>query len=331
MTLQKLIVFDMDGVLIDVSGSYRETARKTARLFFDGARGFEKMPDPLFPLTDLAELKQTGGLNNDWDLTALTLHLLLALVKTPTGRLSADKPPGAEETIRRCDVSDLADFLNTSSRPLMDLLDRYGRRHDPFVTSCYQGDVNTGNRIKRIFQEIYLGPSLFTALHGGQARCYRGEGLIHRENLLMDPTLLADLSRDHILAIATGRPRAEADFPLDRFDLRKYFELVITLDDCTLEEERIFTERGERISLKKPDPYMLDRIPCLIGKGFSECYYLGDMPDDMQAARSSKTGYRGVGIVLSSADPNNLREALLQAGADYVIADYKLLPEMIGI
>jgi phosphoglycolate phosphatase-like HAD superfamily hydrolase len=212
----------------------------------------------------------------------------------------------------------------------MDLLDRYGRRHDPFVTSCYQGDVDTGNRIKRIFQEIYLGRSLFTALYGREPGCYRGEGLIHRESLLMDPTLLADLSRDHILAIATGRPRSEADFTLDLFDLRKYFQLVITLDDCTREEERIFTERGERISLRKPDPYMLDRIPCLIGKGFSECYYLGDMPDDMQAARSSKTGYRGVGVVLSSADPENLREALLQAGAKQIIDDYTVLPGIIG-
>lgn len=329
MTLPKLIVFDMDGVLIDVSGSYRETTRKTARLFFDEARGFGKLPDPLFPLTDLAELKQTGGLNNDWDLTALTLHLLFALVNTPAGPLSADASSAPEETIRRCDVSGLADFLNASSHPLMDLLARYGRRHDPFVTSCYQDDVGTGNRIKRIFQEIYLGRSLFTAHYDQEPRFYRGEGLIHRESLLMNGTLLADLARDHLLAIATGRPKAEADFPLDRFDLRKYFQLVITLDDCTREEERIFAERGERISLKKPDPYMLDQIPRLIGKGFSERYYLGDMPDDMQAARTSKTGYRGVGVVLSSADPENLRKELLQAGAEQIISDYTALPEIL--
>ena len=200
MKLPKLIVFDMDGVLIDVSGSYRETARKTARLFFDGARGFGKLPDPLFPLTDLAELKQTGGLNNDWDLTALTLHLLFALVKTPAASSSAEDVSTYEETIRRCDVSDLTDFLNASPRPLMDLLDRYGRRHDPFVTSCYQGDVDTGNVIKRIFQEIYLGPSLFRKHYGQEPRFWTEEGLIHRETLLIDPALLADLARDHILA-----------------------------------------------------------------------------------------------------------------------------------
>jgi len=335
--LPKLIVFDMDGVLIDVSGSYRETDRKTARLFFAGAKGFGRLPEPLFPLTGLAELKQTGGLNNDWDLTALTLHLLFAKVKTPAWPSSPNDSPGWEGMIRGCDLSELADFLKNTSRPLMDLLSRYGRRNDPFVAACFQGDVLTGNVIKRIFQEIYLGPSLFAALYGDTLRqgvpvprFYQGEGLIHRESLLINPALLAELSRKHVLAIATGRPQAEADFPLDRFDLRKYFQLVITLDDCTREEEKVFIERGERISLKKPDPYMLDRIPCLIGKGFSECYYLGDMPDDMQAARAAKSGYRGIGVILSSAEPETLRRDLLQAGADRLIDDFADLPRILA-
>jgi phosphoglycolate phosphatase-like HAD superfamily hydrolase len=330
MKLPKLIVFDMDGVLIDVSGSYRETARKTARLFFAGAKGFERLPDPLFSLADLAELKQTGGLNNDWDLTALVLHLLFAKIKTPAGQLSPSGSSGWEERIRNCDLSELADFLTKNPRPLMDLLSRYDRRNDPFVAACFQKDVLTGNMIKRIFQEIYLGRPLFAAYYGQEPRFYKGEGLIHRESLLIDPALLADLSRNHVLAIATGRPQAEADFPLDRFDLRKYFQLVITLDDCTWEEEKIFIEHGERISLKKPDPFMLDRIPHLIRKKFSEHYYLGDMPDDMQAARSSKTGYRGVGVILSATEPEKLRRDLLQAGADFILTDPAALPGILG-
>lgn len=325
MKLPKLIVFDMDGVLIDVSGSYRETVRKAARLFFAGAKGFESLPDPLFPLTDLASLKQTGGLNNDWDLTALTLHLLFAQVKTDVAPSSAPDASSYEGAIRHCDVSDLAVFLKTSTRPLTELIEQHGRRNEPFVARCYRGDVGSGNAIKQIFQEIYLGPSLFRKHYDQEPRFWTKEGLIHRETLLIDTALLAALSRDHILAIATGRPKAEADFPLDRFDLRKYFRTVITLDDSLLEEERIFRESGTRVSLKKPDPYMLDQIPALIGKPFKDCYYLGDMPDDMQAARASKTGYKGVGVTVSSAEPEALRRDLLQACADHIIAEYSSL------
>ncbi|MBW1891762.1 MAG: hypothetical protein JRI93_14850, partial [Deltaproteobacteria bacterium] len=71
----KLIVFDMDGVIVDVSRSYRDTVRRTARLFFNGILSEEDLPDPLFSLTDLARVKQAGGLNNDWELTYHVLSL----------------------------------------------------------------------------------------------------------------------------------------------------------------------------------------------------------------------------------------------------------------
>jgi phosphoglycolate phosphatase-like HAD superfamily hydrolase len=54
------------------------------------------------------------------------------------------------------------------------------------------------------------------------------------------------------------------------------------------------------------------------------------MPDDMQAARSSRTGYRGVGVIFSSAEPENLRRELLQAGADFILADPAALPGILG-
>ena len=69
MKPKKLIVFDMDGVLIDVSNSYRATVRQTAGLFFSLAGHADELPEPLFDLPDLAEVKQSGGLNNDWDLS----------------------------------------------------------------------------------------------------------------------------------------------------------------------------------------------------------------------------------------------------------------------
>lgn len=329
MKLPKLIVFDMDGVIIDVSRSYRETVRQTARLFLQGAKGFEKLPNPLFSLADLARLKQTGGLNNDWDLTSQILSLLFTLVKAPIDPAALGTCLCREEAIKGCDVSELADFLKTSSAPLMDLFIRYGRRKDPFIAEWFKGEVGAGNIIKQIFQEIYLGTVLFPAIYGFKSRFWKREGLINQESLLIDRAILKRLAERHILAIATGRPRVEADYPLDHFTIRKYFQMVITLDDCSLEEERIFKERGERISLSKPNPFMLDLIPRLSGKDFLECYYLGDTPDDMLAARSSQTGYQGVGVVLSSPDQANLRKELLKAGADHIIDDYSNLPKII--
>ena len=84
MKPKKLIVFDMDGVLIDVSNSYRDTVRQTAGLFFSLARHAERLPEPLFDLQDLAEVKQSGGLNNDWDLSFQVISLLTTTLEKTT-------------------------------------------------------------------------------------------------------------------------------------------------------------------------------------------------------------------------------------------------------
>jgi len=330
MKTQALIVFDMDGVLIDVSGSYRDTVRQTARLFLKRADGFENLPDPLFSLSDLAAVKQSGGLNNDWDLTVVILNLLFTRVKCP--KVYADPDPWVRygETIKQCDVSALARFLQSTDMPVASLLEKNGRPRHDFVTGLYTGDVGSGNIIKQIFQEIYLGIDLFRSTYGFAPKVYRDEGFINRESLLVDRSVLQSLARIHTLAIATGRPRAEAKYPLERFGIGNLFTVMLTLDDCLEEEQRIEQETGQTVSLSKPDPWMLDAVAGTIGENFSRSYYVGDMPDDMFAASRSKTGFTAVGTVLAAPDRENLKQELLRAGADYIIEDLQKLPEIVG-
>lgn len=54
-----MIVFDMDGVLVDVSDSYRETIVQTVRHFTGQTVARER----------IQEYKNAGGWNNDWDLS----------------------------------------------------------------------------------------------------------------------------------------------------------------------------------------------------------------------------------------------------------------------
>jgi len=319
----------MDGVLIDVSRSYRDTVRQTAKLFFKGARSWEDLPDPLFQLSDLARVKQSGGLNNDWDLTCLVITLLFSHAKTPTIHEDPDNWRRYQKTIRHCDVTLLARFLQSTNRPLTTLLEKKGKLTDTFIMSLYVDDVGSGNIIKQIFQEIYLGKDLFESTYGMPPKVYNGEGSIHREDLLFDKSLLEYLSKDNILAIATGRPKVEADYPLDFFDLRKYFTCIYTLDDCIMEEKKILEQEGKKVSISKPNPYILDSIAETKKHEASGFYYIGDMPDDMEAASRSKWGFIGVGLLFSAPDKVTLKNALLRAGADYIIEDLEELKEII--
>jgi phosphoglycolate phosphatase-like HAD superfamily hydrolase len=248
-----------------------------------------------------------------------------------------ERPPVLEKTgswtayrgaMHNCDVSALARFLNSEDSPLIRLLDGYGRPIHAFVKGLYSGDVGSGNIIKQIFQEIYLGKDLFASTYGIEAEVYHGEGFINKENLLISEAILEQLSKNNTLAIATGRPKAEADYPLDHFRIRKFFKTVYTLDDCLHEEEKIFVNEGKKVSLSKPDPFMLDAIAGSIQHKVSKYYYIGDMPDDMIAASRAGVGFTGIGVVISSPDKKRLKEDLKKAGAHHIIDNFN---EMLKI
>jgi len=328
MKSRHLIVFDMDGVLVDVSGSYRETIRQTAGLFFGSAQG-GPLPNPIFSLGDLAVVKQSGGYNNDWDLTCRVIGLLAS-------RMEAGEVPrdGGDwevfETAMSCsDVSGIATLLRGSESPLAELLRENPEHNRKLIERFYEGDVGSGNIIKQIFQEVYLGENLFRRVYGMDTRVHRGAGLVEQELLIPSVSLLEELASGHVLGIATGRPKFEVEYALDTFDIRRYFTAVLSHDDCLAEEERLSAAKGGSVSLLKPDPFMLDSIAAQAGGDVGRRYYVGDLPDDMVAA-SRAEGYIGIGLTHVAADREALRSDLRRAGAVHVIDDFSELADIVA-
>jgi phosphoglycolate phosphatase-like HAD superfamily hydrolase len=319
----------MDGVIIDVSASYRSVVRETVRLFFQPARGADTLPSPLFELSDLAAVKQSGGLNNDWDLTTAVIELLMPLVEYPAMGQNPSHWHRYLEIIQKSDVSAMAEFLKSTRHPLRELFQKHGRIQVEWVRSLYQEDVGSGNVIKQIFQEIYLGKSLFESTYHFAPAVYHGEGYILRETLLIEPQLLERLAAKNVLAIATGRPRAEAEYPMEQFKLHRLFTHLLTLDDCLAEEKRILETEGRTVSLSKPNPYMLDAVIQNCRESLAKIFYIGDMPDDMVAAAGCGSGCTGIGVLVSAPDRISLEKQLRKAGADFVIDRFDLLPEII--
>ena len=62
--INPLLIFDIDGVLVDVSKSYRIAIKKTSEYFTKQEIGFQKIQD----------YKNKGRLNNDWDLTEAIIN-----------------------------------------------------------------------------------------------------------------------------------------------------------------------------------------------------------------------------------------------------------------
>ena len=316
---KNLIVLDMDGVLVDVSASYREAVRMTARLFFKGAPAWDQLPEPLFSLAEIAAVKQTGGLNNDWDLSYRIIDLLMSRV-----RLDEEIPIGDNwiihrDILKKADIASLIYFLKSHATPLQDLLRQRDVQSSHFVQRMSSNDVGNGNIIKQIFQELYLGKNLFYQTYNLPPKLHKSEGLINREKLLVNPGTLRQLAAGNLLAIATGRPKAEAEYPLDKFKLAPYFKLVLTLDDCLKTERAMQAKDGRMVSLSKPHPFMLDSVAEAHADKVTNFVYVGDMPDDMTAASRSKYRYTGIGFIASAPNKKALDRALRDAGAAHVI------------
>jgi len=187
----EVIIFDVDGVLVDVRESYQRTVLETVRHFTGKRVGWR----------ELHEWKNRPGFNDDWKLT----HAW---------------------------VQDLGRHFSYSD-------------------------------VKKQFETIYWGSG--------------GGGNVARERWLLSRKQLQGFAKRTELAIFTGRTCAELDHTLDRFDARRYFSKIITV---------------ENVSKPKPDPEGLRRI--LDGRPPSMAVYLGDNVDDAQAARSADVAFAGV-------------------------------------
>ena len=86
----------------------------------------------------------------------------------------------------------LIDFLASHASPLDHLQQKAAKHRSHFIQKMSSNDVGSGNVIKQIFQEIYLGQNLFKATYNLPANTDTGEGLITRETLLIEPAVFPD-------------------------------------------------------------------------------------------------------------------------------------------
>lgn len=332
MEKMDILIFDMDGVLIDVSQSYRKAIQQTIRIYLDhclGLRANRVSPE------EISLFKAAGGFNNDWDLTTGFLLYLLSVSGIPP--LPGQKKLSSPDTIVLYLREHLSNFrqkrpLAINKTRLSSFLENVrarggglkgvgavlGNRWNGWVYRS--GDLGRENLVKRIFQEIYLGEQFASQYHL-QPLFYRWKGLFLREKLLVGKEILLSLRKKVRLGIASGRPRFEAELALKRFNLREYFDSLATLDECETEEGRLLSVSKKRMKLTKPHPYSILRAIEEIGLLNPRCGYIGDTVDDMAATRSARkvVNITAIGFLVGRINRGERKKSLLAAGADLLI------------
>ncbi len=188
------LIFDMDGVLVNVTQSYREAIRQTAEYFLQ-----RKVLIP-----EVEKIKNKPDMNNDWDATYMLINR-------------------------------------------------------------QQLDYKT---VKAYFQKIYLGE------------------LIDKEKLLISKQILKRLKNKYKkIGIATGRPRQEAEYVIQKNNLGKIFDCIVAMED---------------VVNSKPAPDSLLAVIKMLN--LKQAVYIGDSPSDVQAAEASGipsiyVGNQNIGII----------------------------------
>jgi HAD superfamily hydrolase (TIGR01548 family) len=341
-----VLIFDMDGVLIDVSRSYRKTIQRTVQIYLETCLGLARSQGTWITNEDISLFKSVGGFNNDWDLTSgLLLYLLslsgisplrkrkrfasmeeiLSYLKTKSLR---SRPKHALRTERK-HLHSFLERLKSSGGGLRGIRRILGHSWQGWVYGA--GDLEKDNLVKRIFQELYLGKQ-FAPFYQLRPIFYRGEGLYKQERLLISKEILSSLRRKVRMGIASGRPRFEAELALKRFRLRLYFQSVVTLDESMEQEYRIFRSTGKKMKCSKPHPYPILKAVEEMGLSHRRCGYVGDVVDDMAAARAAKKHIEmvAVGFVSGHGDRKIMKQSLIKAGADLVIENPKELVHLVS-
>lgn len=291
------VIFDMDGVLLDITRSIRVVNCLAVPYYLRTVLGWPA-PDDLLTSDDIEMFKNAGGFNDDWDLTyALVLHYVSKGHEHPSASpetLNVFQPKLSRYAAR---IKDRGGWLRAAEEIAFEHLTREDRLA---VETDYRKYL-----IKQIFQEMFAG-EYCERLYGFVPTLYTGRGYINDDRPLLD---LAKLPTDKTLGVQTGRT---------------YEEAVIGLEFCGLEtlipETSTITKRD---GFHKPQPGGLARLAERLG--FSNAIYIGDTLDDLRTVQNFNQAH-GPKTFLSAqvltGPAGQANEKLFRnSGADIVAAD----------
>ncbi|MDF2439076.1 MAG: hypothetical protein JWN98_60 [Abditibacteriota bacterium] len=303
------IILDIDGVILDVSQSFRVAIAETAQLY---ATRWMHLEDtgPLLPEDQIDLFKMAGGFNSDWDLTNAAVGLIIAKHAqsgaTDTQSIANQAPDWVEYTrdIKRRGGGPLA-----AEAVILQMLDSHQRRDFAMALNP--------KLVTQLFQEMYGGEEACKMLYGFEPEYLHVDGFYQREKVLLDKSLLPS---DVMIGVLTGRTRKETELAMRFADLTDR----IPPANWVTEDDGIRKPDGETLIL------MQERMK------FRHAVFIGDTMDDLQTVinyRETKGAGRAKvlsAIALTGPSGTLNRRTFLEAGAEIATPDANTLLSYLG-
>lgn len=308
LPLLDALILDVDGVILDVSRSYREVICDVVQHYAVEKLGLQDTGRLLEP-EEIEGFKAASGFNSDWDLTLAAVVLVVAKKAISGARdtmaIREAEPswPSFTETLRRRQNPLVAAGLDTAEKTVLEMLTP-GQRRD-FALELDR------RLVVQLCEEMYGGEDACQSLYGYAPQHLHGEGYYKRERVLLDKALLPPVP----LGLLTGRTTNETRLAMRFARLEKEIppENWVTEDD----------------GVRKPDAKTL--LLCQEKMKFKNALYVGDTSDDWRTVenyRESKSSGRARiwgAIVLSGPGGAAPRQDFLEAGTEIVAPDINTL------
>ena len=137
------IIFDLDGVLVDVSKSYQILPIIVTKMFYNEILGLKKLRIKM-SREDVTYLKNVGGFNNDWDITYFFIDLIFNFifpdVECDTVKISINLRSPLKITVtfkssQKCFLSNVFCILGISAKPVSKIINPLSFLTDYFFKS----------------------------------------------------------------------------------------------------------------------------------------------------------------------------------------------------
>lgn len=295
------VVFDVDGVLIDVSKSFRQVISRTTQYYMTEIVSWPG--DELYLRPDETEhFKRAGGFNSDWALTQAAL--LLALAKGSDRTSTADvraASPSVEEYM--ADTARRGGGMENAKAALREVL-------GPDAVAKAEALLDEA-KVERVFAEFYAGRSHCLRVYGFEPEIVDQQiGELTRETVIIQPEVLDTRFQ---YGIVTGRLRGELDVAMEMTALESVIHptATMTADD----------------GMHKPDPNGLITLAERMNPGAA--VFVGDTLDDMRTVLNyrqvrQQPPFLAAQVLTGPAGEKN-RQFFADAGADIIAPDVNAL------
>jgi phosphoglycolate phosphatase-like HAD superfamily hydrolase len=348
------VIFDCDGVLIDIRESYNRAISETVSYIVEELTGF-RLPQNMIPREIIYLFKKSGGFNNDWDLAYAALMLILCglpdefqevfeknvnisesegdllkrFLSVKKGVRRKYNPKGLgnaitklENTLKQlakaCDASGIASIeskiINLPNAPKSS--QKFYATAKSFL--LYPGDVGE-SILTTVFEEKFCGSILFKETYGREPKFYRGKGLIENERAIIQPQTLNQLEfmfGKMNFGIASGRSLKLGEYALN--------ELLGKFNSKAL----IFFGGTEAVNLSKPNPFSLLKSSEGL-KPFNYVLYVGDAMEDalmVKEANGTNPCFLFAGVYAYSDCKDDVVHGFLAGEADVILPSVNELP-----